>query len=63
MAKKVRCPACGSSFELDEFLEVEETTFCPDCDEELEIVSLDPPQVKAVDDDKEEEDSIEEDDN
>jgi formylmethanofuran dehydrogenase subunit E len=29
--KKVKCPACGEKFSLDEDLEVGGTTCCPGC--------------------------------
>ena len=48
-AKKIKCPVCGERFELESDLEAGDTTFCPGCSEELEIVSLHPLAVKEVD--------------
>jgi len=42
MNKKGECPVCGAKVEIDEFLEVGDTTYCSECDVELNIVSLTP---------------------
>ena len=47
-AKRVKCPECGDFFELDDYLEVGETTFCPMCDVALLIVELEPPLLKIA---------------
>jgi lysine biosynthesis protein LysW len=47
-ARMVKCPECSDEFELEDYLEVGDTTFCLSCDAELKIVRLDPPQVEAV---------------
>ncbi len=47
MAKKVKCPVCKESFELEEGLEADDTIDCPGCYEELTIVSLEPLSVEA----------------
>ena len=46
--KKIKCPACGESFELDPDLTAGDMTYCVDCDQELKIVSIDPPKVKKM---------------
>lgn len=57
--KKAECPACKKSFDLEEGLEAGDTTCCPGCYAELEIVKLNPLKVKEVkdfsDDDEEDE--------
>ena len=46
--KKVKCPSCGEDVELDEWLESGDYIACPECDSELEIVSVTPPKVNVV---------------
>jgi len=48
--KKVECPACKKSFDLEEDLEAGDTTCCPDCYADLEIVKLNPLKVVEVKD-------------
>ena len=56
MALKVKCSNCFYRIEIDEYMEVEDILFCPECDTEFEILSLNPPKIKslAYDDDDEE---------
>ena len=46
--KKIKCPACGEMFELEEGIKVGDTMCCLDCDHELQIVRLDPPKAKKL---------------
>ncbi len=47
-ARTIKCPECQDEFELEDYLEVGDTTFCVSCDTELKVVKLDPPQVEIV---------------
>ncbi len=48
-----RCPACQADLELDGYeLDVGETIHCPECAEELRVVSSEPMAVKAVDEEE-----------
>ena len=57
--KKVECPVCKESFDLEEDLGAGDTINCSGCYVELEIVKLNPLRVKEVryfsDDDEENE--------
>jgi len=44
----IKCPECSDEFELEDYLEIGDTTFCVSCDAELKIIRLDPPQVEVV---------------
>ena len=44
-----KCPACKSNFSLEDHVEEEDLIFCPNCDVELEVESVDPPKVIQVD--------------
>lgn len=46
--KMVKCPECQDEFELEDYLEVGDTTFCVSCDTELRVTKLDPPQLEIV---------------
>jgi alpha-aminoadipate carrier protein LysW len=41
----VVCLECDAEITLDKGVEVSEIIVCPDCGVDLEIVSLDPPQI------------------
>lgn len=45
----VQCPTCKKKFEFDTDLEVGDTTYCPECFEELEIEHMNPIRVKIAD--------------
>ncbi|MBN1794858.1 MAG: hypothetical protein JW844_07845 [Candidatus Omnitrophica bacterium] len=52
-SKEVQCPVCRGSFDLEDECDwfeggVGEVVYCPECDVKLEIVSLDPPEVKLA---------------
>lgn len=49
--RKVICPLCNSNFELDGLDEEGDIIFCPDCDAELEVKSVDSPKVVKADTD------------
>ena len=44
----VKCPICGDSLEWDDDLKLGDVTYCSDCDEELKIVNVNPPQLKRM---------------
>ena len=46
--KKIKCPVCEEQFELNENLEVGDSTHCPGCYADLKIVNLDPLQVEEL---------------
>lgn len=46
--RMVKCPECSDEFELEDYLEIGDTTFCVSCDAELKIIRLLPPQVEVV---------------
>jgi alpha-aminoadipate carrier protein LysW len=48
MAKTVECPECGCSIEIEVDVLEGEIIECPDCAVELEVVSLDPLEVKLA---------------
>ncbi|MFA5008789.1 MAG: hypothetical protein WC546_06170 [Candidatus Omnitrophota bacterium] len=58
--RMVKCPECSDEFELEDYLEIGDTTFCISCDAELKITRLDPPQVEVVQPLSEESDAGEE---
>jgi len=39
------CPECAAEVELDKGTEVGEILECPDCGVELEVMSLEPPEL------------------
>lgn len=41
----VNCPECAAEITLDSDTEVGEIIVCPDCGVDLEVLSLDPPEV------------------
>ncbi len=48
MTKTAECPVCGADVELPEGTVQGELITCPDCGVELEVISLDPPQVEEA---------------
>lgn len=44
----VTCPECMAEFDLEADTMVGEIIVCPECGVELEVVSLDPPQVELA---------------
>lgn len=49
----VDCPECGSQFELPEDTMQNEILDCPTCGLELEVVSIDPPEVDLAPEEEE----------
>jgi len=45
---EVVCPECEARFELEPGTEVHEIVVCPECGVELEVVSLEPPQLELA---------------
>jgi len=43
-----KCPNCGEYVDIDKFCEVGGTVFCPSCDAELQIKSLEPVKLVSV---------------
>ena len=44
----VECPVCGAEFQLVEDAVEGELIACEDCGTELEIISIDPPEVEEA---------------
>lgn len=44
----VTCPECGAEITLDEQTDQNEIIVCPDCGVDLEVISLDPPEVELA---------------
>jgi lysine biosynthesis protein LysW len=59
--KKVTCSECKAKFKLEEQVEEGDLVFCPECDVELEVYSLEPPRVVLMDDEDYYEDEFEDD--
>ena len=47
-ARMIKCPECQDEFELEEYLEAGDTTFCVSCDAEVKVTKLEPPQLEIV---------------
>lgn len=45
MSKIAECPVCGADVELSDDTVVGELITCPECGIELEVVSVNPPEV------------------
>ncbi len=45
MSKTAECPVCGADVELSDDAVVGELITCPECGVELEVVSVNPPEV------------------
>jgi alpha-aminoadipate carrier protein LysW len=48
MALTAECPVCGTDVELAAGTVQGELITCPDCGVELEVISLDPPQIEEA---------------
>ncbi|MDD4957410.1 MAG: hypothetical protein PHH49_08210 [Candidatus Omnitrophica bacterium] len=66
--RATKCPECGDIIEIDPYAEDGEMFYCPSCDAELEIVSVQPLKLRSKggakpgkDRDSEEDDYLEED--
>ncbi len=44
----IRCPECNAALTLPEGAELWDHIFCPACGAELEIISVEPPEVEVV---------------
>lgn len=60
--RKAKCPECGAPIEIDEFLDIEDTTTCTTCGAELCIVRTDPLLLEVVEYNEDERDSTGEED-
>ncbi|MFC2061836.1 hypothetical protein ACFLUV_04920 [Elusimicrobiota bacterium] len=45
---EVKCPLCSEKFNLDEKDEEGDIVICPECEAELEIITLLPPKIEKV---------------
>lgn len=48
MLEGIKCAACGAYFEPEEECNIRDIISCPECFNELMIISLDPPKVEVV---------------
>ncbi|MBU4305656.1 MAG: hypothetical protein KJ893_08605 [Candidatus Omnitrophica bacterium] len=64
MSKLGKCPVCSEDVEIDTDAEIGEIASCPECEAELEIISLKPVKFEALEDllDTDEEEELEDDD-
>lgn len=46
--RNIKCPICGECIEWDDDYKLGDVAYCSDCDEELKIINLDPPQFKRM---------------
>lgn len=46
--KRINCPVCGEHFYLENDMQVGDTAYCVDCDNEFEIISLEPPKLRKI---------------
>ncbi|MBU2251690.1 MAG: hypothetical protein KKH25_05480 [Candidatus Omnitrophica bacterium] len=46
--KKVKCPVCDESFQLDSDLEIGNTVCCSGCCVDLRVTKLNPPKLEEV---------------
>ncbi len=44
----IRCPECNAALAIPEEAELWDHIFCPACGAELEIISVNPPEVEIV---------------
>jgi alpha-aminoadipate/glutamate carrier protein LysW len=57
------CPECDAEIEVDEFdVDKGDLISCPDCGSNLEVISITPVELEAVEEDEEEEDDDDDDD-
>jgi len=42
------CPSCGGPVELEKDVEAGDIAYCVDCDQELKVLKINPPKLKAV---------------
>jgi hypothetical protein len=49
MIKKAKCPVCAEEFDLDEDLDIGDTTSCPACYADLKITRIQPVCLQEVD--------------
>ncbi|MFH1062272.1 MAG: hypothetical protein V1747_05210 [Candidatus Omnitrophota bacterium] len=47
-SNQIRCPMCREYLEIEDTLQKGDVVYCPDCEEELKILRLDPPKLKRV---------------
>ena len=52
---EAKCPKCGEMIEIDGISEPGDPVVCEECDTDLEIVKMDPPRLRVVRLDEEEE--------
>lgn len=58
--KKTQCPACNSDVIIEDDAYKGDMVDCPNCESELEIVSLNPPSLEEIDSEPNEEEAEEE---
>ena len=46
--RQVKCPICGENVEWEDDLKLGDVAYCSDCDEELKVISIDPPHLKSM---------------
>jgi lysine biosynthesis protein LysW len=46
--KPLKCPMCNELLEFEDNFQKGDIIYCPDCDEELKLVRLDPPKLKRI---------------
>lgn len=58
--KKTQCPVCNSDVIIEDDAYKGDVVDCPNCESELEIVSLNPPSLGEIDNGSSEEETEEE---
>lgn len=48
MSEPAKCPMCGAEVKLSNDAEAGELLDCGECDSELELVTVDPPELKEA---------------
>ena len=46
--ENAQCPLCGEEIELENGLEIGETTYCTECGGAVRVTRIDPPAVEEV---------------